>query len=421
MPSQGHRKSANPTRATERDSAFGPLRRLYYRNERRLIAGWLVLLLGLNGLPFAWLALDEHYELEAKIIEKQELHFAKPLRAAARLARKGTREEAIAEYRRLLSGMPRLQIPERGGRERLEATTILSSLELEAGRPKRAQRLAAEVVKSDPLDYRAHTAYANALAELGKTDRAVAHYERSLAMHPVQLDVVKQLMSLDLEKTRYDDVISRVDHYLNATFVSKGAIYFSEAYDQLDKSRDVLHFPVILDGAPHTYRVFTNSNRNDGATRFSSLPTIEGLRVVPALVDHVVAKIDSLEIHQRRGADTRGPIEFRAASLDKWRRLGHLDVFGNGLTYSPRSLSSLAGEVSIDAPKSVTFIEIRMALQRPVDTEFLDMMQVAYRNTLQHEQGQQIAKRLHAYDELARSAGPDIDREVAVLHAKGQP
>ncbi len=107
-------------------------------------------------------------------------------------------------------------------------------------------------------------------------------------MHPHQLAVVKRLMEGALEETRHHEVIRRIETYLDATHASKGAIFFSQDHDEIAASKSAIYFPVLLDGKPHTYRIFVNSERDRGMKRFSTLPAIGGVRLVPALVDHVI-------------------------------------------------------------------------------------------------------------------------------------
>jgi tetratricopeptide (TPR) repeat protein len=430
-------RHVGPRHATEDESAFGPLRRSFYRNERRLVVAWLAVLVVLNAMPLFWELLDEHYGIEATLIEERETRWASPLRAASKLARKGKTTAAIELFERTLEGMPALTIPERTGRTQLEAMTTLATLYVETGEAKRAVRLAKHVTKIDPLDYRAHTALGNALWSLGKTDDALDAFEISLGYVPYQIEPIKKILEVALEKARYIEVIDRAEQYLDAPYPTKAALYFSQRYEDLDRSKQAIEFPVLLDGKPHTYRVFVNSDRLKGMNQFVAMPDIAGLRLVPALVDHVITEIDSLSFYGGDASQTPSGDNamrdrklspsitrlFHTEEFDHWTPIGHLERLEGGRMHSPRALASIKSQVQIVEPASVAYFEIRMTLQRPVDSDFLAMMQTAYRNTLQAEKGFQLAKRLVPFDAPGENTARNLvasDTTQATVRKKSQ-
>jgi len=253
----------------------GAFRRWFHRNERRLIVAWLVTLVVLNLLPFAWRAADRAWGLEQKVVRAYRWYWAQRLRVAAALGRE-SRQAELRELEDLLHDMGPQQLRSAVGRLRQEALLRVSRLRLELGDAAGAEEAAREMGSVDPRDRRAWLALGEALRVQDRRDRAIAAFRRALAIDPNLEPAVAGVVALHLAAGEPEAAVAAFREYREALWSTRFLLYFTDRWPRFDPSWRLV-VPVTVDGRTHVWRRHPRHPRGGGEAPFRELERIEGL------------------------------------------------------------------------------------------------------------------------------------------------
>lgn len=371
-----------------RPRGFDRARRWYYRNERRLVVVYLLVLVALNALPFAWSWADRTFQLEERLEQRARTGWP---RAYMELRGKAAGEDVAAQivrYERFLSQLGPRQLRALHGRLRVDAQIRLGRLYLQARRVDAALLLARQVVVLDPKDYRGHHLLGDALWAKGTRQEALRSFRRALEIQPVNKAIVKQLMRYHAGRGEHRRAFAVYQRYDQAVLAGEGSLVLTDRYPVFEMAARVV-FPVTVDGRPHTYRIYPGGGLlRNGLMAFRPPRQVHGLRLGPVKL----LGLEGVRVELTRLVITRGGLAFEPAkppvldvrSFQGWRPEGGLELqdFGVYRTRGEgiRDDQGLSLQRTLPDPASWGVIEVTMTLRKPSDPELETLARQARRN-----------------------------------------
>jgi tetratricopeptide (TPR) repeat protein len=182
-------------------------RRFLYKQQRKLIVGFLVFFLILNILPFAWPRINSAFDIENSIIERYYKKWANRYADTIRTENRDT-TKIPSRLERLLKEFPADQIRETHGRLRIEIMLRLLELHIANGKKIRSLEIAQELVVYAPYDYRAYDLLGAAYLLNDQSQNALESFHNSLKLNPNNFETVKTEIKLLIEKGKDQEAIN---------------------------------------------------------------------------------------------------------------------------------------------------------------------------------------------------------------------
>lgn len=358
-------------------------RRWFHRRERSLIVLWLLLLLGLNLLPVAWLLANHAWGIDDKLVRGYRWYCRRRYLSAMA----AVQQDPTAGLRRLqalVADMGPVQLRETRGRLRQDALVEMARLQLTTGDPKGAVRTALEVTRADPYDTRGWVAMGDALWERNTKDEAVHAYERALEMNPNLEHPVHRVMEHRAETQDWKGVVAAFERYRDAVWSLPLELDFTDSWPHFDPKHRIV-IPVLADGSSHQWRVHPAHPRAVGSFAFRKMRSIDGLRIHLA-APGVVLRIGRLVVEGPPTANTDRPdilpphtLIFPHGPLCGWKPGGALVRLGER-RWLIRGTLTFEGPAPIPNPGEVTRITLEMTLSKTVQADTVRLLRWACHN-----------------------------------------
>ncbi len=398
----------------EHSSTFDPLRRIFYRYERKLILLYLLVIVLLNVIPLAWVHLNQTYGIEQSFIDARNEHWTQAHKESLSLWKSGNSKGAITFLERHLAQHADMQLRERHGRLRIHLMIKLTEFYLAQGEAKKAEAVSRKITEVDPNDFRGYQQLGLALMEIGKANEGLEQLKHALQIYPYNLLVVKKVIKFYAELGEHTKVIDAFENYLDALYVGEGVLAYSEDGKTFEKGH-VFKFPARIDGQSHTYRIYPETGRYGGKHFFSQGEGVKRLMLAPIDVLNVAMRIEQLRITAKRDVfdEVKEPL-LDERSFDSWkarpsllRREGDyfLTVGGN---------AGVQADVDLAEPQNVAEIAITVTLYKAVDSETATLVKHAYKNTYRLKEAKKLFGNIVIFDEL----GPSTKK--ARVHSKNK-
>ena len=366
-------------------------KRWFYRNERRLIRVYLFGLVALNLLPLAWWQLNRSWHLEDKLEDRYKEARVSVLKQAQARIRVGEKEQAAQQLVALLDSIGDEQLRATLGRFRTDVLQELGTLELELQRPEQALTRFETIEELDPNDYRGPSGAGHAALALGKPGRAVDEFEASLAINPNQAEVVLALMETHFDAGRRERSLETLDEYLDAVWAMQARLYFSESWPCMQHGRtNFVEFPVVLDGQPHTYRLYPRSGRQDNERELAAAGHVGEFELMLVDEPRIVVELEQFRCLGAATWPASESVLCEARGSSGWEPESGIDDWGPGEQGAARYLCTsdrprLVREVDLRG-EQIGAIEIRMTLHKPVPRALLEQRDIALRQLGLHAQ-----------------------------------
>ncbi|GEM_PF-4327525 len=335
-------------------------RRWFHRNERRLIVLWLVLLVALNLLPFAWHAADRAWKVENRLVRAYRWYWAQRLRVAEAKGRE-SRVAELAELEDLLHDMGPRQLRSAVGRLRQEVLLRVSGLKLAMGDRHGAMEAAREMAAVDPRDHRGWVALGEARWALGDRGGAVEAFRRALAIDPDLEPAVARLVEFHVAEREPEAAVAAFQAYREALWQTRVLLYYTARWPDFDPSWR-LTIPVTVDGKLHVWRHHPRHPRGSGEAHFPELDRIDGLRLVVA--DTAAVPSGDLRLRMMRTGSGREVLEGRPAL--EWEPVRVDADILPGVWVATERWEGWQGRVDLQDLREVATVELELTLAKPV-------------------------------------------------------
>ena len=199
--------------------------RLFYRNERKLIAAWFAggaLLLGLIAVWGVGLRGAE------RVVEAWSGRWDARVARAEELFRSAQYERAAATLERLDAAHPAVFVKHARDRERERVLELLGQSHLELGHKRRALAALGRLAEFDPRNWNNHYRLGEARLRLGETELARQSFERVLAIHPSHQPTVRAMIGMAYDAGRYAEVPPLFEAYLDAWLLARMTLRLGE-------------------------------------------------------------------------------------------------------------------------------------------------------------------------------------------------
>lgn len=345
----------------DRSRESSPVSTFYYRNERRIITAWMVLLtLGLLVLAVPPLRDRVFWRVES-LLRTREATWVRDVDRGEQLLAEGRLDEAEAFLLDLDRRFPARTSRGRRDTDRERLLLTLARTYEAQGRPNRALLAYQALQAYDPRNYRNSHALGAAWERLEGTwtipVEARDAFAQVLAIHPTHLPSLRGALRYDFDRGAFAEVIARWESFLAA--------------------QQYLPIPVRVGGA-ETWRVVP----------------VDGAWHEVALTGHLP---DSSSF---RLATAGFPLEVREVRVDLPLRAG---LPGPATTHASSAAPAVAPpgvpgtELEVALPAGASEggrLRFQVRVRRPVDQETWTMVETSYRNRLDPEGARRAAARV---------------------------